>query len=127
MFWPRCATPRTLPSSSPLLSIAIAVVFGIGLALFGLGSVARRKQAPPQASQKRVTWPRLVDDSLGNLDLDQRIEMIGRLGIIRSSWSRGVLAQAQREESDVRAKAAIGDALNAKASASVSPATTRDT
>ena len=116
MCWPRCATPRTLPSSSPLLSIAIAVVFLTGAALFGLGTVTRRKQAASSAESGRVTWPVLVDGTLSSVDLDQRIEMISRLAIVRSSWARDVLLRAQREETDARAKSALEKALSGEPS-----------
>jgi hypothetical protein len=116
MCWPRCATPRTLSSSSPLLSIAIAVVFLTGAALFGLGTVTRRKQAKSSGESGRITWPVLVDDTLSAVDLDQRIEMISRLAIVRSAWARDVLVRAQREETDPRAKAALEQALSGELS-----------
>jgi len=109
--------PRTLPSNSPLLSIAIAIVFAIGAVLFGLGSVTRRKQAGAEQRRSPVKWPLLVDDSLTDVDVDQRIEMIGRLAVVRTAWARNVLQQAQREETDARAKEAVEAALNAVPSA----------
>ncbi|MBV9270436.1 MAG: hypothetical protein JO165_05035 [Candidatus Eremiobacteraeota bacterium] len=103
-----------MPSNSPLLSIAIAVVFLTGAALFGLGTIARRKQKPRVAGT--ITWPRLVDEALADADLDQRIEMIERLGIVRSAWACDVLQTAQREESDPRATRALERALSAATS-----------
>lgn len=103
-----------MPSNSPLLSIAIAAVFLAGAALFGLGTIVRRKQTV--RTNGKITWPLMVDESLTGAGLDERIEMIERLGLVRSAWACGVLEAAQREESDPRAIGAVEKALSETAS-----------
>lgn len=107
--------------------IAIGVAFVVGLLLFGISSSMLRsaratapapaaaEPAPPPAAVPvvvpRPTWTGLVDDELLDADRDLRLDMIERLSIVRSEWSRGVLQRAHSEERDPDLLAAIDRGL----------------
>lgn len=59
----------------------------------------------------RVTWPQLVDESLANADAELRLDMIERLSIIDTQWSRGVLERARAEDPDDAVRSAVELAL----------------
>lgn len=102
--------------------IAIGVAFVVGLLLFGISSSmlrSARATAPaptPQPAAAPVaaplpTWTGLVDEDLLDADRDLRLDMIERLSIVRSDWSRGVLQRAHSEERDPDLLAAIDRGL----------------
>lgn len=95
-----------MPSTS---WIVVAVIFAVGLLLFGIGSAMLRTLREEQKPSHRVTWPQLVDDSLANADAQLRLDMIQRLSIIDTEWSRGILKRAQAEDPDLVARAGILD------------------
>lgn len=102
--------------------IAIGVAFVVGLLLFGISSSmlrSARATAPAPAPQPAAapvaaplpTWTGLVDEDLLDADRDLRLDMIERLSIVRSDWSRGVLQRAHSEEHDPDLLAAIDRGL----------------
>jgi hypothetical protein len=95
--------------------IVIGVVFAVGLLLLGISSAMLRslKEEAPSISRPapRSTWPRLVDDALADADARLRLDMVERLALIDSDWSRGVLEWAREEERDPQVRAAIDAAL----------------
>lgn len=105
--WTRSDQRLTLPSTS---WIVFAVIFAVGLLLFGIGTAmlrtAREEQKPIRA---RVTWPELVDESLADADAQLRADMIERLRIVDTEWSRSVLERARAEEPDLVARAGVLD------------------
>lgn len=119
-FSTRCARPRTLLPSSHWSNwdIAIAAGFSVGFLLFVVSSSMLRahgREAGEAARDRgpRLNWPQLVDESLTEVDADLRADMIDRLSVVRSAWSRGILQEAQRQERDPRIRAAIERALTA--------------
>ena|SRR5579864_2662539 len=109
-YWTRCARPLTLSPTS--WDIVIALGFVVGLLLFGISTAMLRKYPRAEkASAAGIAWPRLVDERLGNVDQAFRLDMIERLSIVQSEWSRTVLKQAKDEEDDPEVRAAIENAL----------------
>ncbi len=47
-----------------------------------------------------LRWPQLVDDSLIDLGIAERREMIERLALVESDWSDETLRAAREEETD---------------------------
>lgn len=92
--------------------IVIAVAFVVGLLLIAISSAmmrsVREETAPAQPS---LAWPQLVDDSLSGADVQLRLDMVERLSIVNTQWSRGVLERARTEEADPRVRSAIELAL----------------
>lgn len=92
--------------------IVIAVAFVVGLLLLAISSAmmrsVREETAPAHSS---LAWPQLVDDSLGSADVQLRLDMVERLSIVNSAWSRDVLERARLEEADPRVRSAIELAL----------------
>jgi hypothetical protein len=91
--------------------IVIAVVFVVGLLLLGISSAMLRSVREESGAQPRASWPRLVDESLNGADAQLRLDMVERLAIVGSDWSRGVLERAQAEETDPQVRSAIELAL----------------
>lgn len=106
--WTRSDQRPTLPSTS---WIVLAVVFAFGLLLFGIGSAMLRTLRAEQPPRARITWPQLVDESLGNADAQLRLDMIERLSIVDTEWSRGVLERARAEDPDDAVRSAVELAL----------------
>jgi hypothetical protein len=92
--------------------IAIAVIFAAGLLLLVVSSVLMRsvrEEAPTRV--RGASWPQLVDESLADADAQLRLDMVERLGIINSAWSRDVLQCAKADEADPHVRSAIEVAL----------------
>ena len=106
--WTRSDQRSTLPSTS---WIVLAVVFAVGLLLFGIGSAMLRTLREEKPVPARVTWPQLVDESLADADAQLRMDMIERLSIVDTEWSRGVLERARAEDPDDAVRSAIELAL----------------
>lgn len=105
----RCDRRRTsLLTSWPFL--AVGVLFVIGVLLLAISS-AMMRSAREESAQKPVTWPQMVDESFGETDAPLRLEMVERLGILDTEWSRGILQQAQQQEPDPQVRSAIDLAL----------------
>lgn len=66
-----------------------------------------REEAPAHA----ITWPQLVDESLGGADVRLRLDMIERLSIVNNEWSRGILERAGAEDPDESVRSAVKLAL----------------
>lgn len=96
-----------MPSS---VWIVIVVAFVIGVLLFSTGTAILRslQEESPAAAP---SWPRLVDDSLERADVQLRLDIVERLAIVESDWSRDILERARSEESDARVRSAIDLAL----------------
>jgi len=54
-----------------------------------------------------ITWPALVDPDAGDLEENERRDVLAGLGIVGDRWSTGVLAQAFDEETGALRVAAI--------------------
>ena len=97
--------------------IAIGVAFVVGLLLFGISSSmlrSTRATVPPAevpVAAPHPAWTRSIDETLLDADRDLRLDMIERLSIVRSEWSREILQRAQSEERDPDLLAAIDRAL----------------
>ncbi len=57
-------------------------------------------------------WPKLIDDSIEDADEGLRRDMIDRLSLVPSEWSRGVLQQALAEERDPALRSLIQSTLS---------------
>jgi hypothetical protein len=90
--------------------ILFGVLFVIGLLLLGISSAILRslREVPPSP---KVSWPQLIDDSLTKADVQLRLDMIERLSIIDSEWSREVLERARQEDPDEGVRSAVDLAL----------------
>ncbi|MGZ3496578.1 MAG: hypothetical protein ACXWNK_02945 [Vulcanimicrobiaceae bacterium] len=108
--------------------LAIAIFFLVGLLLFGIGSALVRSsrqaeepmiagpseaQAPEAPQAPPAVWTARVDESLTDVDAAARLEMIERLALINTDWSRSILEAARAEERDAALCAAIDRALTA--------------
>jgi hypothetical protein len=93
--------------------IAILVIFAVGLLLLAISSAMFRSLREEVPVPARAAWPSLVDDSLADADAALRLDMVERLAIVNSPWSRDVLERANTEERDARVRAAIETALRA--------------
>ena len=110
---------------------AIAIFFLVGLLLFGIGSALLRSsrqseepmiaeqteaqqpaEIPPVSEQSRTQWTQRVDESIMDLDVSARLEMVERLALVNTQWSRSVLEAAREEERDAALRAAIERALS---------------
>ncbi|HKU66593.1 MAG TPA: hypothetical protein VJP85_02350 [Candidatus Baltobacteraceae bacterium] len=92
--------------------IVIAVIFAAGLLLLAISSAmmrSLREEAPVSAGAR--SWTRLVDDTLASADVPMRLDMVERLGIVDSEWSREILKRARSEENDPHVRSAIDVAL----------------
>jgi hypothetical protein len=92
----RCARQPTLSSIS---WIVIVVVFTVGMLLVGISSAMLRstREQPPAP---RASWPQLIDESLSCADSQLRLDMIERLSIVGTAWSREILERAKAEDPD---------------------------
>lgn len=71
----------------------------------------RSLREPARVRGSSASWPQLVDESLGETDVQLRLDMIDRLSIVNNDWSRSVLQRAKAEERDSRVRSAIALAL----------------
>lgn len=92
--------------------IVIAVAFVVGLLLLGISSAMLRSVREETPAEPAISWPRLIDDSLSGAGVQLRLDMIERLSIVNSEWSRGILQRAQVEETDPSVRGAIDLALD---------------
>lgn len=101
----RCALQRPLSNS---LSLVLLAMFVLGAVAFGAGTYWRhrldRAPSPPQ-------WPTLVDETLTDAGVEQRRDMIERLALVGSPWSRSVLERALDDERDESIRALIRSSL----------------
>lgn len=91
--------------------ILIIVVFAVGVLLLAISSAMMRSLREESATPRGVTWPKLVDDTLTGADASLRLDMVERLSIVNSEWSRGILQRAKAEEPDPQVRSAIEAAL----------------
>lgn len=92
--------------------IVIAVIFAVGLLLLAISSAMMRSlREEPPAKPAANSWTRLVDDSLGTADVPLRLDMVERLSMVDSPWSREILERARAQESDPNVRSAIDLAL----------------
>lgn len=77
-------------------------MFIAGAVLYAIGSrrVIAEKAQRETARSAQVTWPQLVDETLGEIEAPVRLDMIERLSLVNTVWSRGVLQRALEEERD---------------------------
>lgn len=100
--------------------IAVAVAFAVGVLLFGISSaMLRSARSEPRLSAPMIEaaepqapeWPELVDPDLRDAAEDLRLDIIERLSILGTPWSREILERARNEERDPSILAAIDRAL----------------
>ena len=92
----------------------IWIVIGIvvGLLLLGISSAILRSLREEQTHLPPAEhWTQLVDESLGQADVQLRLDIVERLEIVNSPWSREILARASKQERDPGVRAAIENAL----------------
>jgi hypothetical protein len=89
--------------------LVYAGLFLLGLALLVAGTVMLRALA---RDNTHGAWMRLVDDRIDASDPSMREHFVERLAILRNDWSRSVLEEAKRTETDPRVREAIERALN---------------
>ncbi len=90
------------------------VVIGlvVGLLLLGISSAIMRSLREEQArAPSAPAWTQLVDESLVGLDAQTRLDIVERLSIVNTAWSRDVLENAKNQERDANVRAAIHSAL----------------
>lgn len=77
-------------------------MFIAGAVLYAIGSrrVIAEKAQRESGHASAVTWPQLVDETLGDVETPVRLDMIERLSLVNTVWSRGVLERALEEERD---------------------------
>lgn len=114
----RCTPQRSTASLSRPAAVStatwivIAVVFAVGLLLLTISSAMMRSlREEPPAKPAANSWTRLVDDSLAAADVPLRLDMVERLSIVDSPWSRDILERARAQESDPNVRSAIDLAL----------------
>ncbi|HET7814890.1 MAG TPA: hypothetical protein VFL13_11005 [Candidatus Baltobacteraceae bacterium] len=96
-----------MPSIS--LSFIIVIAFVTGVLLFGVGTAIMRTA---DGKEKTARWPVLVDDDLVETDVATRRDLIQRLAMIDSEWSRGVLETALRQEREPELRELIETTLS---------------
>lgn len=101
--------------SSLSWDIAVGVAFAVGVLLFGISAAMLRsaRKASEPAAPAPLQWPLLVDDELRDADATLRADLVARLAVVDSAWSRDVLQRAREEERDPQVAAAIAGALTA--------------
>ncbi len=95
---------------SPATWVLIAVVFAVGVLLLGISWAMLRSLSDERAVRK-PSWLQLVDESLNAADAQLRADIVERLSILNTQWSRGVLEQAKSQEADAKVRSAIDAAL----------------
>ena len=106
------ASPSRLSAVTTAIWIVIAVIFAIGLLLLAISSsMMRSLREEPPAKPAANSWTRLVDDSLAAPDVPLRLDIVERLSIVDSPWSRDILERARAQESDPNVRSAIDLAL----------------
>jgi|GEM_PF-2621816 len=108
--WTRCAQRPALPSTSG--EIVLGVTLAVALLLLGIGLAMRHSSRAARRRTVRVSWPGLVDEGLVHADTRTRVDIIERLQLVDSEWSRGILERARVEERDESVQAAIEAALS---------------
>lgn len=103
----RCAQQPPLASISLSLIIVIALVTGV--LLFGVGTAIMRTA---DGKEKTARWPSLVDGDFVDTDVATRRDLIQRLALIDSDWSRGVLETALRQEREPELRDLIESSLS---------------
>ena len=89
-------------------------MFIAGAVLYAIGSrrVIAEKAQRETAHSAQVTWPQLVDETLGEIEAPVRLDMIERLSLVNTVWSRGVLQRALEEERDPEIVSALRATLS---------------
>lgn len=93
------------------LWIVIGVV--VGLLLLGISSAIMRSLREERAAElPAAAWTQLVDESLIDADARLRLDIVERLAIVNSQWSRDILERAKKQERDSSVRSAIELALH---------------
>jgi len=107
----RCSTrcARRVPLQSISFSAFLTFVLIAGVVLLGISTLMfrsiDRKNAPPK-------WPTLIDEEFSGADTDQRRDLIERLVLVPSVWSRETLSAALSEERDPELRSLIERSLS---------------
>lgn len=80
-----------------------------GVLLFGVGTTIMRTA---DGKPKTARWPSLVDDDFVDTDVATRRDLIERLALIDSDWSRDVLQAALRQEREPELRELIETTLS---------------
>lgn len=92
--------------------IALAVVFVMGLILFGIGTALRHpSEREAAAASSHITWTRIFDDEAETPDVATRLDMIERMAMLHEPWCLEALRIAAREERHRDLKRAARKAL----------------
>ena len=94
------------------LWIWIVIGIVVGLLLLGISSAILRSLREEQAHvPSSAHWTQLVDESLTDADAQLRLDIIERLAIVNTPWSRDILERASKQERDANVRTAIETAL----------------
>lgn len=85
-------------------------MLGVGLALYGVGTILVRRSEPP--IQGVHSWTRGVIDSPEELDIATRLDMIERLALLGEPWGHALLLSARSHDADKTVRAAAKAALS---------------
>jgi hypothetical protein len=99
------------PAQPPPIGAASAPVYVP--ASNGAAAGTQRPAADPLPRGK-ITWPSMIDESIGDLQLDERKALILRLAVVNDEWTLPILRRAVQEEDDAQLLDAIVDALIAR-------------
>lgn len=92
--------------------ITLVVLVVVGVLLLAISSAILRSVREEEAREKASpAWPQLVDESLADADAQLRLDVVERLSIVDSEWSRAILERAKSEEADPQVRSAIELAL----------------
>lgn len=95
--WTRCAR-RPILSPANWYHVGLAVLAVVGVLMVAISVPLLRASREESAGGRVASWPQLVDESLAQADTQLRLEMIERLGIVNSEWSRDILQRARTED-----------------------------
>ena len=98
--------------SQTTIWILIVVALVVAVLLLAISSAILRSLAKEEAAEGvPPSWTQLVDESLVQADAQLRLDIVERLAIVNSSWSRDVLHQAKKQERNQTVRSAIELAL----------------
>lgn len=89
-----------------IVGLVVAVLL-LAISSAILRSLAKEESAPSAPA----AWTQLVDESIAHADVQLRLDIVERLAIVDSSWSRDILHRARKQERDRTVLTAIERAL----------------
>lgn len=98
--------------SQTTIWILIVVALLVAVLLLAISSAILRSLAKEEATEAAAgSWTQLVDESLVQADAQLRLDIVERLAIVNSAWSRDILDRAKQQERDQTVRSAIELAL----------------